>query len=162
MSRPWPSVHAIILVSAFLVPASIGPAPAQESASFVMGRVTLAATGTVSASPSFVMRLTLGQAGPVGAVSRCNDGYHQSAGFWSVLGDRPVPTLLLVTKDPGNPGGVFLNWTGSASQFDLYRSSAAGSLLDPESLVGSVFGCTRADLPPDTPRTYYQVIPSGQ
>jgi hypothetical protein len=161
MSRPWPSARSVILVSAFLVPASIGPASAQESASFVMKRVTLAATGAVAASPSFEMRLTLGQAGPVGAVSRCNDGFHQSAGFWSVLGDRPVPMVLLVSKDPGNPGGVILSWSGSAPQFDLYRSSAAGTLLDPGSFVGSVFGCTTADLPPDTPRTYYQVVPTG-
>ena len=151
---------AVVLGSAWLVLASVGPASAQESASFVMGRVTFAATGAVAASPNFDMRVTLGQAVPVGAVSRCNDGYHQSAGFWSILGDQPVPTLLLLAKDPANPGGVILSWTGSASQFDLYRSISAGSVLDPGNFFGSVFDCTTADLPPVSPRVYYRVVPS--
>ena len=141
--------------------AAVRPVCAQESPSFVMTRVTLAATGSTAASPSFEMRVTLGQAVPVGAVSRCNDGYHQSAGFWSVLGDLPVPTFLLVDKDPENPGGVILSWSGSASQFDLYRASAAPSVLDPINFVVSAFGCAISDLPPSTPRTYYQVVPSG-
>ena len=149
------------LLVTLLLLAWAGAASAQESASFVMTRVTLAATGSTAASPSFEMRVTLGQAVPVGAVSRCNDGYHQSAGFWSVLGDLPVPTLLLVNKDPGDPSGVVLSWTGTASQFDLYRSSAAVSVLDPINFVVSAFGCAISDFPPNTPRTYYQVVPSG-
>lgn len=163
MSLPHPArlALAVILVSTSIVLASTRSARAQESGHFVMSRVTLAATGAVASSPTFDMRVSFGQAVPVGAVSRCNDGYHQSAGFWSVLGDQPVPTLLLVTRDPANPGGVILNWTGSASQFDLYRSSTAPSLLNPGNLARSVFGCTMADLPPVTPRIYYQVVPSG-
>jgi len=141
--------------------ASPRPARAQESVAFIMGRVTLAATGAVASSPTFDMRVTFGQAVPVGAVSRCNDGYHQTAGFWSLLGDQPVPTLLMVTKDQAIPGGVILNWTGSAAQFDLYRSTTAPTLLDPASFARSIFGCTTADLPPVTPRIYYQVVPSG-
>jgi hypothetical protein len=107
------------------------------------------------------MRATFGQAVPVGAVSRCNDGYHESAGFWSVLRDQPVPTLLLVAKDPLNPGGVILSWTGSASQFDVYRSTVPASVLDPGNFAVSDFDCTTADLPPTAPRTYYLVVPSG-
>jgi len=126
-----------------------------------MTRVTLASTGSTAASPSFEMRVTLGQAVPVGAVSRCNDGFHQSAGFWSVLGDLPVPTVLLVARDPAAPGGVILSWSGSASQFDLYRSGIAGSVLDPGNFVTSTFACTTADLPPEIPRTYYQIVPSA-
>jgi hypothetical protein len=72
-----------------------------------------------------------------------------------------VPNLLLVAKDPGHPGGAILSWTGSASQFDVYRSTAADSVLEPGSFVGSTFGCTTADLPPAAPRTYYLVVPAG-
>jgi len=143
------------------MPASTRPVRAQESVNFVMGRVTLAATGAVVSSPTFDMRITFGQAVPVGAVSRCNDGYHQTAGFWSVLGDQPAPTLLMVATDGGTPGGVILNWSGSAAQFDLYRSTTASTILDPASYERSVFGCTTADLPPVTPRIYYQVVPTG-
>jgi len=163
VSLPHPArlALAVVLVSTSIVLASTRPARAQESDHFVMTRVTLAATGAVASSSTFDMRVSLGQAVPVGAVSRCNDGYHQSAGFWSVLGDQPVPTLLLVGRDPANPGGVILNWTGSAAQFDLYRSNTAPTLLDPGSFTRSILGCTTADLPPVTPRIYYQVVPSG-
>jgi len=152
---------AVALISISTVLASTRPARAQESDHFVMTRVTLAATGAVASSPTFDMRVSLGQAVPVGAVSRCNDGYHQTAGFWSLLGDQPVPTLLMVRNDPMNPGGVILDWTGSASQFDLYSSTTAPTLLDPGSFARSVFGCTTADRPPVTPRIYYQIVPSG-
>jgi len=152
---------AVILGSTSLVLTPVAPAAAQESGSFVMSRVTLAATGAVASSPRFDMRSTLGQAVPVGAVSRCNDGYHQTAGFWSVLGDQPVPTLLFVASDVANPGGVILTWTGSAPQFDLYRATTAPTLLDPGNFTHTVFGCTTADLPPVAPRIFYQVVPSG-
>lgn len=149
------------LLSAALALAPARPAPAQESQHYVMGRVTLSATGALASSPRFDTRVTLGQTVPVGSVSRCNDGYLQSAGFWSVLGDQPVPLMLFVTNDTANPGGVILTWTGSASQFDLYRSNAAASNLDPGNLTRTVYSCTTADMPPAVPRIYYQVVPAG-
>lgn len=138
------------------------PVYAQQSPSFLMQRVTLAVTGAVAASTSFSTRVTFGQTVPVGAASRCHDGYHQTAGFWSILGDQPVPATLVVAKDPGNLGGVILSWSGSASQYDVYRSSLATSVLDPGNFVSSSFDCTKPDLPPVTPSTYYLVAPAAE
>ena len=134
---------------------------AQESPSYVMSRVTLVGTAGVASSSRFDIQATLAQAVPVGAVSRCNDGFHQSAGIWSVLGEQPVPTILFVTTDTVNPGGVILTWTGSASQFDLYRSTTASSIVSPGNLMRTLYSCTTADLPPAAPRIYYQIDPSG-
>jgi len=161
LPHPTRLALAVAFISIVIVLASTGPVRAQESDHFVMTRVTLSATGAVASSPRFGMRVSLGQAVPVGAVSRCNDGYHQSAGFWSVLGNQPVPIVLTLAKDAANPGGVILNWTGSASQFDLYSSTSAPTLLDPGSFARSIFGCTTADLPPVSPSIYYQIVPSG-
>src|SRR5262249_501900 len=121
----------------------------------------LSATGAPASSPHFDMRVTYGQTVPVGAVSQCNDGYLQTAGFWSVLGDQPVPLMLFVDYDTANPEGVILTWTGSSSQFDIYRSSAASSILDPGNLTTTAYACTTADLPPAARCNFYQVVPAG-
>ena len=138
-----------------------GPASAQESERYVMRRVTVAATGAAASSTTYDMRVTLGQAGPVGAVSRCGDGYQQTAGFWSLLGDQPVPNLLFVARDGGNQGGLVLTWSGSASQYDLFRSADPTAVLEPGSYVRTVRACSSIDLPPASPRLFYQVVPSG-
>jgi len=151
----------VVLAAAALALVAEGEAFAQESASFVMSRVTLSATGAVSSSAHFDTRVTFGQEVPVGAASICNDGYHQSAGFWSLLGDQPVPTLLVATADAMTPGGVILSWTGSATEFDVYRADAPDSVVDPMNLSQTVFVCTTSDSPSFEPIIYYMVAPGG-
>ena len=87
---------------------------AQESASFRLDRITFAAGSGPVSSVNYITTITIAQEGPVGSVSRCNDGFLQSTGFWSVLGESPAPVWLNVDKNDVNPTHVDLGWRGSS------------------------------------------------
>ncbi len=136
-------------------------ASAQESASFRLERITFAAGAEPVSSANYATTITIAQEGPVGSVSRCNDGFLQSTGFWSVLGESPAPVWLTVDKNDVDPTQVDLVWSGSSSQFDVYSAQAADSLPEPYNLLLTTSDCAVTDAPPSAPITYYLVLPTG-
>jgi hypothetical protein len=136
-------------------------AQAQESASFRLDRITFAAGAGPVSSASYTTTITFAQEGPVGSISRCNDGFLQSTGFWSVLGETPVPVWLNVDKNAVDPTQVDLGWSGSSSQFSVYRAEFADSLLEPINLILTTSDCAVTDAPPPASITFYLVSPTG-
>jgi hypothetical protein len=123
----------------------VSHAHAQESPSFVMERLTLAAGSQTLASPSFEATVTVGQEAPAGAASVCNTSWTNSLGFWSLLGDMPVPVVLTVAPNPGDPQAVVLTWSGNTPQFQVYRGFTPASLVAPGNLDQTVNVCTAND-----------------
>jgi len=152
-SRP-----AAILALVFAVAPTL---QAQSSATYRMDRVTVASAAESSSSLNYSIAVTFAQEGPVGSLSRCNDGFLQSTGFWSVLGEVPVPVLLHVSRDTVDPKQPSLVWSGSSSEFTIYRATMAQGLVDPfnETLVTS--DCQAVDAPPPAAVTFYVVQPTG-
>jgi hypothetical protein len=136
-------------------------AQAQESASFRLDRITFAAGAGPVTSANYATTITIAQGGPVGSVSRCNDGFLQSTGFWSVLGESPAHVWLNVDKNDVDRTQVDLNWSGSSSQFSIYRAEFADSLLEPFNLLLATSDCALTDAPPPAPITFYLVLPTG-
>jgi hypothetical protein len=147
----------VLLVAAFAASTLHG----QESASFRHERLTLASSAGPVSSASYVTTITFAQEGPVGSVSRCNSGFLQSTGFWSVLGESPVPVWLIVDKNGMDPTNVDLAWVGSSSLFTVYRSDVAESLIDPMNVLLTTPDCAVTDAPPESVVTFYLVRPTG-
>jgi hypothetical protein len=147
----------VYLVAAFAVQPLLG----QESTSFRHERLTLASSAGPLSSASYVTTITFAQEGPVGSVSRCNNGFFQSTGFWSVLGETPVPVWLIVDKNGVDPTQVDLAWSGSSSLFTLYRGVVAESLIDPLNILLTTPDCSVTDAPPASAITFYLVRPTG-
>lgn len=147
----------VYLVAAFAVLPLLG----QESTSFRHERLTLASSAGPLSSASYVTTITFAQEGPVGSVSRCNNGFLQSTGFWSVLGETPVPVWLIVDKNGVDPTQVDLAWSGSSSLFTLYRGVVADSLIDPLNILLTTPDCAVTDAPPASAITFYLVRPTG-
>ena len=127
-----------------------------------MDRVTLTAAAGHITSANAAMEPTFAQEGPVGALSRCNNGFLQHVGFWSILGEASVPVHLQVRFDELDPLGVELEWTGTASQFLIHRSTDASVITDPASELGMTSSCMASDSPPPSePIIYYLVLPAG-
>lgn len=162
---PTPSRHrgaflraALALIS---LAAAVPVASGQESASFRLDRITFISGAEPVSSANYTTTITIAQEGPVGSVSRCNDGFLQSTGFWSVLGEAPVPVWLNVDKNGIDPTHVDLGWSGSSSQFQVYRAGFADSLLEPYNLLTTTPDCALTDAPPSAPITFYLVRPTG-
>jgi hypothetical protein len=134
---------------------------AQESASFRLDRITFAAGAGPVSSANYITTITIAQEGPVGSISRCNDGFLQSTGFWSVLGESSAPVWLNVDKNEFDPTQVDLGWSGSSSQFSIYRAEFADSLLEPLNLLLTTSDCAVTDAPPPAPITFYLIRPTG-
>lgn len=134
---------------------------AQESASFVMDRVTVSATASHAASAGFDMALTFGQEVPVGSASLCNVGFLQTLGFWSVLGTQDAPIRLLVDHAT-DPAEVELQWTGSSDSFTVYRSDLPDTVVEPPNVALITPACAATDAPPvAVDIVYYLVLPTG-
>ena len=134
---------------------------AQESANYRLERITIAATADPVSSASYAMTVTFAQEGPVDSISRCNDSYLQSTGYWSVLGETPVPVFLRLDRNDANPALPDLMWTGSASEFTVYRSASPIEVVDPVNEVASTTLCAVTDVPPPAFIVYYLVLPTG-
>jgi hypothetical protein len=146
-----------LLFLAFAVPM----ASAQESASFRLDRISFAAVAGPVSSAHYATTITIAQEGPVGSLSRCNDGFLQNTGFWSILGESPVPVWLRVGKNGVDPAQVDLGWSGSSSQFSVYRAEFADSLAEPYNILTTIPDCALTDAPPSAPITFYLVLPTG-
>ena len=134
---------------------------AQESANFKLERMTLAATSGPATSANYATTITFAQEGPAGSLSRCNDGFLQSTGFWSVLGESPVPVRLTLGRNAADRTHPDLVWSGSSSEFTVYRATVPMSIIDPfnELVVTSL--CATTDAPPPAATTFYLVSPTG-
>ena len=139
----------------------VGPGLAQESANYVMERITIAAAAQQSSSPSFDMNVTFGQEGPGGSASSCNQSFVQNTGFWSIQGYSPVPVVLRAARSVVDPSDVDLTWTGSTSSFEVYRSAFPNDVLDPLNLATITPECAVTDSPPTVTIVYYLVVPIG-
>ena len=153
---------AFVAATVFLVAVfATSPLLGQESTSFRHERLTLASSAGPVSSASYLTTITFAQEGPVGSVSRCNSGFLQSTGFWSVLGESPVPVWLIVDKNGMDPTQVDLAWSGSSSLFTLYRGGVADSLTDPLNVLLTTPDCAVTDAPPASTITFYLVRPTG-
>jgi len=153
-------MYALLLLSfgLYLSPAALS----QKSPSYVMERVTVTSSAASTSSVTFDMLLTFGEEGPTGSASFCNGGFQSSLGFWSVLGESPAPSLLMVDHNGGDPQAVDLTWSGSASSFDVLRSEVAPQIQDPLSLQFSTTQCEATDAPPTTPNLlFYRIRPAS-
>ena len=151
----------LIQIAVLLAAAVATPGFAQESASYVMDRVTMSAAAQRASSTNFDISVTFGQEGPVGSASLCNQGYVQNFGFWSVQGYSPVPLVLRATRNTADSSDVDLIWTGSASSFEVYRSTAPSGIIDPPNLAAVTPACSATDSPPTATIVYYLVVPAG-
>ena len=122
------------------------PASAQQSESSSMDRIVLTAVGNTASSSNFETTVVIGQDSPSGASSFCNSGFVNSLGFWSVLGDLPVPIQLHLDKSDGDPSVVDLSWSGADDVFQLFRSASPVNLVDsPENLYLETSLCDAID-----------------
>jgi len=134
---------------------------AQSSTNFRMDRITVASGAEPIASANFAMSVTFAQEGPVGSVSRCNDGLLQTAGFWSMSGHTPVPVRLHVGRAASDPSLPELSWSGSSPEFTLYRSVIPQGVVNPLNQTLVTTGCSTIDTPPPAAVIYYVVQPGG-
>ena len=89
-------------------------------------------------------------------------GYQQSFGFWSVLGDLPVPIRLQVDKSVQAPLTVELEWSGATERFELYRAFAPQDLVVPQNLALVTSQCVASDENASASDIiYYSVVPSS-
>jgi hypothetical protein len=146
-----------LLLQVFAVPSTW----AQQSPSFSNERITFSAGAQPLSSANYSTTITFAQEGPVGSASRCNNGLLQSTGFWSVLGETPVPVRLSLHKNGVDPVQVDLDWSGSSSQFTVYRAVFPAALVDPFNVLLTTSLCTLTDAPPPTSITFYLVRPTG-
>lgn len=119
-----------------------------------LDRQTVAAMAGAIESVGYRQSVTVGQLSPVGGMSHCNVSYWASAGFWTIVSDAPVPIALRVFKTPGLPGFLTLQWTGTASMFDIYRDTGPTSIGRPENLWLTLPVCETTQ-PQGTQSIYY-------
>jgi hypothetical protein len=155
------SPSTIPVVVSALVLLCAGVAGAQESASFVNERLEISATTTAASSASFETTLTLAQLSPVGSVSRCNDGFVGTLGFWSLLGHTDVPVRLRVGVGVPDPLTVNLDWSGADPLFRVYRGFAPVDLADPLHLHLETPLCSASDgMADESDLIFYLVTPA--
>jgi len=131
----------------------------QESASYQLSRLSVVAAAAEVSSTSFVSVVTLGDAGPSGAGSVCNDGYATTMGFASASGQLPVALVLRAMRDPLDPQIVILAWSGLAEAFDIHRGNVAEGLAEPALVVSTTTACGASDAPPAAePAIFYLVL----
>ena len=143
----WVRSGFILLVClvSLLVVILQSPAVAQESSTFVMERISVAVGATKSTSASFENTAVVAQESPSGANSFCNTGFVNSLGYWSVLGDLPVPIRLTVGINELDPGSLDLSWTGVDDVFQVYRAFTPEDILNPANLYQETMVCAAMD-----------------
>lgn len=153
--------HVLRPLAAILVVtiAVTGKINAQESASFLIERVSVCSAAGDTASVNYVASLTLGETGPVGAASFCNTGFVVSTGLWSVLGGPTVPIRLYLEHNALDPVAADLTWSGGAAAFDIFRSTSPDNVLEPFHLLETTPTCRSTDPQPiDSGIFFYLVV----
>lgn len=134
-------------------------AAAQETGIYVMDRMSLATASGRMTSPSYESTTVVGQIGLAGTASSCEDNV-SSFGFWSALGDLPVPIRLNIQRNAVDPGSVDLTWTGASIQFQTYRAFSPQDVLNPMNLYSEPFACAMTDgRAIDSDIIFYKVVP---
>ncbi|HKQ98818.1 MAG TPA: hypothetical protein VJV75_13150 [Candidatus Polarisedimenticolia bacterium] len=118
---------------------------AQESPSFILHRLSIAAASQTIGSAHFETTLTVSQESPVGAASICNTSLTNSLGFWSVLGDLPVPVILTLRRNAVDPQAIDLTWTGNAPTFQVYRDYTPQNVVSLANLERTTALCSATD-----------------
>jgi hypothetical protein len=118
-------------------------AQAQQSASYKLERLTLAAGAARLTSASYVNSITLSEL--IGSAAHCPTGSAVSLGFWSFLGVGDPSIVLRLAKDPIVPGRIDLSWTGQAPGFRLYRSPSSADVAASQNLLLSTAACAAVD-----------------
>jgi len=125
-----------------------------------MERVTASASASYADSASFETRVVVSQEGPSGSMAAmCGEGWINTAGFFSVLGNGAVPIWLTVERTSLDPLEVGLSWTGADDAFEVRRSFDPDTIHDPGGLLETVSVCATADpLPTASDLIYYLVV----
>jgi hypothetical protein len=134
---------------------------AQESANFKLDRLTPAGGAARLSSLTFEASVTVAQVPPAGAASLCNAGAVNSFGFWSVIGDLPVPLLLTAKRNKMMPELIRLLWSGTDPEYALYRSEDPSDIFSLPNLVLETTLCEASESIPTAPGDilFYNVIP---
>ena len=150
-------VWCVALAAAFLAAPS---STAQESASFRMERITTTASAGYADSASFETRVVVSQESPSGSMaSMCGEGWINTAGFFSILGNGAVPIWLTVERTSIDPLEIALSWTGTEDSFEVRRSFDPDTIHDPGGLLETVGVCASVDpLPIASDLIYYLVV----
>ena len=151
-----------LLAMGFLVGVvAVVPVGAQESPNFRIERITVASGTATVTSANFDNSIVIAPAGPSGAGSRCNVGSQNSLGFWSILGDVPVPIRLELRPGATVPEDVTLSWTGAAGEFQVFRAFAPDDVTNLNNLLAETPQCAAQDTTATAASiVYYQVIPT--
>ncbi len=131
---------------------------AAQSVTYVSDRTTAVAGAATMTSSGYESTVLVAQQSPTGAASACNAGNISSFGFWSTLGDLPLPIVLRVQRNPTDPGAIDLTWTGADSEFQVCRD------ISPASVCATPFAFSFVCQFTDTqasgqPTLFYNVIP---
>lgn len=151
-------------VAALVAGAALAPAAAaQESASFRMERIALAASAGEATGPTWGTRVSLAEPLAVGGMaSVCGAAWVHTAGALSALAAGPVPIRLTVDRPSTDPLQVALSWSGTASAFDVRRVFDAATIADPGSVAETVGACSTVDpAPAASDLIFYLVVPAG-
>ncbi len=153
------TASAALVAAAVLAPA----AAAQESASFRMERVALAASVGEATGPTRGTRVSLAEPLAVGGMaSVCGAAWVHTAGALSALAAGPVPIRLTVDRPSTDPLQVALSWSGTASAFDVRRAFDASTIAGPGSVAETVGACSTVDpAPAASDLIFYLVVPAG-
>ena len=146
--------------AALMAIASVSLAQVPESMNFKMDRFSVAAIAQTATGPTtYGTTVVVGQDSAVGATSACNNGFRTSVGYWSHLGDLPVPIQLQAGKSAGT---MELYWSGGDSAFEVYRAPSSSNLVSPGNLYEITSSCTTTDSLAQAPAVhFYLVIPAG-
>jgi len=156
----WTAIRLAGATAGVLLICAPGPATAQQSARFVVERITLASATGAPASARFVSVAVVAQSEVSGAASRCNDGFASAFGFWSVAGRPRVPLRLRLVADAVDTSSVGLEWTGSNPDFGVFRSISPQDVTDPANLLLQTPACQHTDIEAAGPGIlFYKVQP---
>jgi len=147
----------LVVLLAFICVLFSSAALAEEStsASYRLEPLTTNNGGEPAMSTSYRAHGSAGQEATVG--TSAGYSYIMEAGFWSFIGTRLHPVLLMVDPDAGDATLPFLNWTGSEAPFVIHRSTDCATLaLFPHTAES---GNSWTDtLPPAAPIVCYRVF----
>ena len=97
-----------------------------ESTSYRLAPLTVNAGGEPVKSTSYRAHGSVGQEATVG--TSASYSFILEAGFWSFIGTRLHPVLLMVDPGPVDASLPLLNWTGSEAPFVIHRSTDCATL----------------------------------
>ena len=135
-----------------------GAAAAQQSETFSMERVTVTNAASPVGSSGYKGSLLLSQGTPAGAASFCNNGFVASFGYWSVMGDLPVPIVLRFERDPIRSHATRLKWTGADDEFQIYRSTDPQDVISAPHLNAEVATCEMGDADVPAALFFYKIV----